>query len=147
MSLKTASVLAASVLALVTRTTVVRANAPTGQLSVTSGVVTDTQTGLAWQQVASQADYTLAQATSYCAAFSLQGGGWRVPTLNELATIFDERYSFDPTAFPSEAAYEYWTSSPYLNETSNEWLVNFAYGSTYGGDVTQAANRRVRCVR
>jgi hypothetical protein len=147
MNTKILPVLLAPLVVAVTLTTVVRANAPAGQFSVTSGVVTDTETGLAWQQVASLADTTLAQATSYCIGLSLQGSGWRVPTMNELVTIWDEHNQYDQSAFPGELAYEYWTSSTYSNESNGVWLVNFSNGSTYGGDVTQASGRRVRCVR
>jgi hypothetical protein len=57
--------------------------------TVANGTVHDPKTGLTWQQMPPPDTYTQAGALQYCAGLSLDGGGWRLPTIKELATIAD----------------------------------------------------------
>ena len=124
-----------------------RASAPAGRYTVASGTVTDTQTGLVWQQADDGKTYTFAEAQSHCAAL---GGTWRVPTLKELLTLMDEGHGtgpwIDATAFPNAPAVVFWTSVPSAKISGNAWFVDFSSGESYdyyGATDTFA----VRCVR
>ena len=70
-----------------------RADAPAGRFAKSTGIVTDTKTGLTWQQPASSATYTSDAAYTYCAGL---GTGWRVPTAKELLTLV----GLTPPSFP-----------------------------------------------
>ncbi len=125
-----------------------RANAPAGRYTIASGTVTDTATKLVWQQAVDPGMWTWQDAQSYCAGLALAGGGWRVPSVNELMTLIDFSVAgpgptIDATAFPGTPAESFWSSS--LVGTANASFVYFSSGSAYYADVT--VTYRVRCVR
>jgi hypothetical protein len=116
---------------------------------------TDTGTGLTWQRTSSSDTYTFDQARAYCASLTLQGAGWRVPSLNELQTLVLETRTgpaIDGEVFlgvpPGDT---FWTSSMSAGTRPNiAWFISFAAG--YPGDITfdgqgVAARRNARCVR
>jgi hypothetical protein len=80
------------------------AKEPANHYAVAAGEVTDNYTGLTWQQVYSPARMAWAAGPSYCAGLALNGHtGWRVPTLNELASTVNEALvgpAINRTAFP-----------------------------------------------
>jgi hypothetical protein len=87
------------------------AGAPPGRYGITSGVVLDDKTGLAWQRVVPAGTYTWSQAQAYCAALSLNGNSWRLPSVKELMTIVDVSVApssgaptIDSSAFPGTPA-------------------------------------------
>jgi len=114
--------------------------------------VRDTMTGLTWQgheTDGSGVSFTAAQ--EHCSDVSLDGGGWRVPSMKELQTLIVER---TPNAVKLDAAFSlpdtsatlwFWTSSEYAELPDNGWRVNFGYGNAYFTPDTTIA--RVRCVR
>jgi hypothetical protein len=117
-----------------------RADAPAGRYTTSSGVVTDTKTGLSWtQNVAVGADagpmeLNEPDALAYCNALTTAGLKWRLPSVGELHSIIDEtRYdpALDTTAFPN-APYSdfYWSQSAYENFAGVGWGVSFEYGIT-----------------
>jgi hypothetical protein len=59
------------------------------------GTITDTGTGLVWQQATAPGTYTWQQALAYCENLTLGGhGDWRLPNRNELQTLVDySRYN------------------------------------------------------
>lgn len=98
------------------------------------GTVTDTSTGLMWQQeTASQ--MTWQSALGYCEDLPLGGyTDWRLPTIKELASIVDlSRYnpSIDTTAFPDTVSSDYWSSTTSANYTDSAWRVSFGHGYDY----------------
>jgi len=124
------------------------ANAPAGRYTTANGTVYDTKTKLTWQEAVPTGTYTWANAKAYCAGLSLNGTGWRLPTIKELQTIVDDSQanpSIDTTAFPSTPANWFWSSSPLVGSSSNAWLVYFDYGFTYLNFVSNT--NYVRCVR
>jgi hypothetical protein len=140
--------LAVVALATVAFTRSADANAPAGRYTTSGGTVYDTKTKLTWQQAVAPGTYTWANAKAYCAGLSLNGTGWRLPTIKELQTIVDESQtnpSIDTTAFPSTPAQSFWSSSPLAGSSSNAWLVDFSFGYTNNNDVSSAS--LVRCVR
>ena len=115
------------------------------------GVVTDTVTGLMWQEPMATSTYTWANAICYCANLNLAGhNDWRLPTVIELGSLVDETIDFpgptiNMTAFPTTTGNLYWTSSPLAGSSLDAWSVNFSAGSTYNGGVD--GTNQVRCVR
>ena len=126
-----------------------RANAPAGRFTVASGIATDHQTGLDWQQADDGKLYTFTAAKPHCAAI---GAAWRVPSMKELQTIIDESRAnpaIDTSVFTSISTAStldtcYQTSSP-LAGSALGWLVCFDEGRATYDSLTNAY--RVLCVR
>jgi len=112
------------------------------------GTVTDTSTGLMWQQ-ATAGSMDWQSALTYCENLSLAGhDDWRLPDRNELQSLVDySRYnpSIDTGAFPDTVSYLYWSSTTSANYTSSAWPVDFYYGSVgYYGKSNSCYVRAVR---
>ena len=54
-----------------------------------NGIVKDTKTGLEWF-VGPDRNTTWDEAKSWAESLSIDGGGWRLPTLKELGTLYKE---------------------------------------------------------
>ena len=96
--------------------------------------ITDTKTCLIWTKntIAKGVDCDDTEK-----AVAKLGEGWRVPTLDEMATIVDRtRHSpaIDTEAFPDTANDWYWTSTPCAWNTSAVWVVLFSSGYVGGLD-------------
>ena len=98
------------------------------------GTVTDTATGLMWQEETAD-EMTWEEAITYCEDLSLGGyTDWRLPNRNELQSIVDySEYNpaVDTNAFPDTMSSDYWSSTTNADLTDNAWLVNFNYGYVY----------------
>ena len=111
-----------------------------------NGTVSDTRSGLMWQQDTARdagGNYdamTWKEALAHCANLELPLGGytdWRLPTIKELRSLVDySQYSpsINRNAFPDTVSSYYWSSTTYANGTSYAWYVYFngGYGGTYG---------------
>jgi hypothetical protein len=127
------------------------ASAPAGRYTTQLGTVTDTLTGLVWQQSVSSTTYTWANAKNYCSTLSLQGSGWRLPTLKEILTLVDysaqNAPTIDGTAFAGTVCSpgcSYWSSTPDPGGTA-AWDVDFSVALPY--DDAATTPELVRCVR
>jgi Protein of unknown function (DUF1566)/PEGA domain len=113
----------------------------------TMAFVSSTKTALTWQRDVEMRSVTQSEASTYCSGLTLAGGGWRLPTREELTSIVDLRNS--PTiarsVFPNTLAGCFWSSSSYTGARDRAWLVNFADG--YASFDTVLKPCRVRCVR
>jgi hypothetical protein len=71
---------------------------------------------------------------------------WRIPTIFELETIIDRTYNpiINPTYFPNSVGGNYWSSTTYLSNTDQTWIVMFGFGVIVGWNKTN--NMYVRCV-
>ncbi len=126
-------------------------------------VVTDNVTGLEWQDDVdsvekpwvTQENYDAGNyndtsgdtATTYCSLLGLDGGGWRLPSVEELETLVDDgKY---PTVaegiFQHISSSNYWSSTTYANDSNGAWDVNFYYGYSDGN--FKKNSNYVRCVR
>ncbi len=106
--------------------------------------------GLTWQLDPAPWKMDWEDAKSYAARLTLAGGGWRLPTVRELETLYQATLSS-----PTIAAYLemdegwYWSASPSESDpTRYIWGVNFS--TKRGGEVTghdTTCTEAVRCVR
>ena len=113
-----------------------------------NGTVTDSATALVWQ-TGTEGILTWPNAITYCEGLTLGGrSDWRLPNINELASILDYTKSTSPsintTAFPGTQSNYYWSSSTYIQDTSTAWLIYFGNGDMVYGN--KSNNNYVRCV-
>lgn len=126
----------------------VRADAPPGHFTdLADGTVRDNVTGLVWQQSFSASGRSQAFSLTYCTGLGLSGGGWRLPTVLELASIVDETRAtavVDPAFFPGVSTELFWSAT--TAAPSNGWYVDFANGSAYNQPASWGTPF-ARCVR
>ena len=122
-----------------------------------NGTVTDTSTGLMWQQDTArdgEGNYdtmTWEEALAYCEALELPNGGytdWRLPTIKELLSLVD--YSqYDPAIDEifrlNTVSSRYWSSTTVASSTYNAGVVDFSNGYDYWSN--KPNNYYVRAVR
>jgi len=113
------------------------------------GTVTDTSTGLMWQQQAGSSAQTWQQALAYCEGLNLGGHtDWRLPTIKELLSFVDHsrcKPAINTTYFPNAAASWCWSSTTYAGSTNGAWGVGFGDGSV--GYYYKSESNDVRAVR
>jgi len=88
-------------------------------------------------------------ANRYCAG---KGSGWRLPSVSELLTIYDEKASVLCGDFTCNVSSKFHLSSPFIwsNETKNTseaWLLMFFSGTRLAGNKDNGEVRRALCVR
>jgi len=114
-----------------------------------NGTVSDTSTGLTWQQDTPDDVVNWEQALAYCESLALGGAtDWRLPTIKELRSLVDfsrNNPAIDITRFPNTLPSFYWSSTTYATTTSSAWGVFFLNGS--GSSSNKASITRVRAVR
>jgi hypothetical protein len=127
---------------------------PALHYTVANGEVTDNYTGLIWQQGHSGLTANLAwdQADTYCKTLTLNGRTWRLPALNEIASIVDDvptgdvSPAIDHVIFPETSPnLQYWSASPHGTGTTERWTLNFTDGFTAHRATSTLAI--ARCVR
>ncbi|HTA17989.1 MAG TPA: DUF1566 domain-containing protein [Polyangia bacterium] len=120
-----------------------------GCYTVMNGTVQDSATGLTWQRDVDATMRTWSDAQAYCAALTLDGGGFRLPRLKELLTMVDETRAspaVDPTAFPNAPASFFWTGSAVAGDAGYVWFLYFDLGETVN-DGAATNTYLTRCVR
>jgi hypothetical protein len=115
------------------------------------GTVTDTATGLMWQQAEAGA-MTWEEALTYCEDLKLAGyNDWRLPNINQLQSIVDYiayAPSINQTIFPEAMPQDYWSSTTYEGDDDSynrAWSVQFSNGELYADDKSNSIY--VRAVR
>ena len=116
----------------------------------TNRIVSDSKTGLQWQDDYSDNNNHIKEATwtdalTYCETLTLEGhNDWRIPNFNELYSIKDKNPAINST-FKHVASYYYWSSTTDTSYKNNAWAVHFAYGN--GNHYNKSNGYYVRCVR
>lgn len=112
--------------------------------------LTDSETGLIWQQSAGPA-LNWNAAETHCGDFSLGGyPDWRLPILTELQALIDDTY--DPEINPlfqiERGGFTYWSSDDFTSSSDRlsdrAYAVSFVDGYTL--DSPKGTSHRVRCV-
>lgn len=96
----------------------------------------DTQTGLEWAPVGDKLHDTQQAAEKAAAKLALLGGGWRLPSIDELCTLIDLAVhdpAIDIDAFPFVEADWYWSSTEAAWSSASAWGVYFDYGGVGSG--------------
>jgi len=127
------------------------------------GTVTDTSTGLMWDQCSlgqsgtgcasgTAQTYTWEAAHTQVATVQKTGnykgyGDWRLPSIVELRTLVKSgpAPTIDTTVFPATPPYAHWTSTSSAPVPSFAWIVDFVYG--YPGANNKTYSNDVRLVR
>ena len=95
------------------------------------GTVTDTNTGLMWQQ-STTGIVNWQSALAECEGLTLGGyGDWRLPNRRELNSIVDYTLynpAVSETYFPNTVAFYYWSSTTYTYYIYGAWQVHFKFG-------------------
>ena len=115
-----------------------------------NGTVTDTKTGLMWQQ-GDVSIKTWQEAFDYCNSLSLAGySDWRLPERNELESIMDLNYD-DPcintNIFTDAVPSSYWSSTVHADYSDSAWFVRFAGYRGYSEYIDKSSYCFVRAVR
>ena len=119
-------------------------------------IVEDTFTEVQWTQRDNLGDINFNDAKAYCAGLSLEGAGWRLPTMNELSQLYSgaqgnkvpcagEAQCLAPKGFYLTGAW-FW-SSEQGNSASEAWSFALGGGTRLAHAVSSAGNRRALCVR
>ena len=128
-----------------------------GRFIVNGECVEDTWTGLLWQKDGSTSGKkNFQQAAEYAASLKLNGlAGWRVPTIEELASIFpaDDTpftgtdYTTEQCCAPPHEYNSYWTSE--LDDRQKDYAYVYQWYAKGGANNGYASRNfvRVRCVR
>ena len=96
-----------------------------------NGTVTDTVTGLMWQQ-SDGGEMTYERAITYCDTLTLGGfTDWRLPNPHESFSILNHQFanpSMDATVFTTTLAEYWWTSIRQANDTTKIGVTNAGGG-------------------
>ena len=112
-------------------------------LSLASDVLTDSKTGLMWQDnsAAKNTKKDWQGALAFCKELRLAGhDDWRLPSIKELQNIVDIR-GFKNVG----GSGYYWSSTAHESSDEFAWIMNFKRGYEYNNYKTY--KRYVRCVR
>ena len=96
-----------------------------------NGTVTDTITGLMWQQT-DGGEMTIENAIIYCDMLTLGSyNDWRLPNAHESFSILNHQYAnpaMDATVFTTTLAEYWWTSDRQANDSNKVWVTNAGGG-------------------
>jgi hypothetical protein len=117
-----------------------------GRWGVSDGKVHDTQSGLIWQQVHGSEEMKLDDARSHCKSLKLDGGGWRLPSKDELLSIVvkGSHPTIDGAAFPNTPSSDFWTST---SDKTGSFQVTVDFFTGSDSVAPPAITHWARCVR
>ncbi len=110
-----------------------------------NGVVKDTKTGLEWK-VGPDKDTNWDQARSWVQSLNLDGGGWRMPTTDELKTLYKQGAG-ERNMTPLLKTTGWWVWSGETKGSSAAWAFTFASARGSGAYRDVSGNRRAFAVR
>lgn len=117
------------------------------------GTVSDACTGLTWEKTTSGDNLTWDQGNTHCSNLTLANQtGWRMPGVQELASIIDyasPNLAANPVfVFANDVApyaLYVWTSTEDVNDTTKAWEIEFTHAAT--NPLVKTSEIQVRCVR
>lgn len=98
-------------------------------MAYANGIVRDTKTGLEWK-VRSDKETDLIAAMSWVQSLNLDGGGWRMPTTDELEGLF-KKGAGDQNMTPLLKTTGWIGWSGETKGSSSAWSFGFGYGRRY----------------
>ena len=99
-------------------------------------VVKDSEHNLLWIKTP-ESGLTWSEALDHCQKLNYNGtGGWRLPNVNELASIIDYSLAVPASEFPSLPTGFFWTSTSFQNTPGNVWAIRTDKGTIELGDKT-----------
>ncbi len=123
-----------------------------GDFSRSSGVVIDSVSRLEWQDDGTYdggyRDRKWEFDIDYCENLELDGGGWRLPNINELVSLVDDTqiYPTISSVFQYVSSSLYWSSTSYvLSGSVTAWCLDFETGNQVYRHKKDA--HHVMCVR
>ncbi|MCJ7693028.1 MAG: DUF1566 domain-containing protein [Sedimentisphaerales bacterium] len=109
------------------------------------GIVSDTNTGLEWF-TGPDRDISLSEANTWVANLTVAGGGWRMPTREELKTLYQKGAgSRNMTRLLKITGWWVWSGE--TKDSSAAWGFNFLSGIEYWSTCSDSNNLRVFAVR
>jgi hypothetical protein len=91
-----------------------------------TGVVYDAKSGLEWYAGPDQGT-TWEQAKTWVIGLEAVGGGWRMPSLKELATLYHVGDGVNNITYLLSNS-GYWIWAGHTRESSDRWTFSFSYG-------------------
>lgn len=115
--------------------------------------VLDNETGLVWEQSPSAPFFTWLNAHNHCNELTVGSRlGWRLPTIQELASLVDPNAAgapFLPAGQPfaniEAQGAAYWSATTSAGDTSRAWAVNFTNANVFND--FKNGGKIVWCVR
>lgn len=110
-----------------------------------NGIIRDTETGLEWVPGPAK-DIDWKGARSWVGSLAFDGGGWRLPTIEELKGIhkLGPYGHFHPPFFP-ETGWRLWSGDE--RPPLNAWCFSYTYGRKYSRHVNASEDMRAAAVR
>ncbi|MBO7126052.1 DUF1566 domain-containing protein [bacterium] len=109
-------------------------------------IVEDSAHNLYWTKIESEEALKWKKALNYCNKLNYgDNSGWRLPSINELASILDYSASEPASKFPSLSSTSFWSSTSYNESPDYAWRINSSNGTIETGKKTKEAS--VICVK
>ena len=135
--------------------------AASGRFEAVDGTVRDTTTSLTWSQKDNGSDIDFNGAKTFCDNLTLAGhDDWRLPTIEELQALYDEKVASPPTydfhgkPYPLrlDPAFQLtapgiWSSSLRYSNVKVAWSFFFSSGRQLSTAPNQTNYQRALCVR
>ena len=110
-----------------------------------NGIIHDTEKGQEWVPGPDK-DIDWKGAKSWVGSLAVDGGGWRLPTTEELKGIYKRSHfgGYHPPFFP-ETGWRLWSGDE--RPPLNAWCFSYTYGRRYSWHVNDSEDMRVAAVR
>jgi hypothetical protein len=112
-----------------------------------NGIVKDTKTGLEWK-AGPDKDTNWDQARSWVQSLNLDGGGWRMPTTDELKTLYKQGAGErNMTPLLKTTGWYVWSSETKGSSKARGFGFSFGHGDSYWCNRSDSGNDRAIAVR